>query len=364
MSATVAGRIVRALLFTVLLVYYVIKTVLLQLCRLCGVCKLGRAAARDRHYTRRHVVIVGAGVSGLAAAKDLTAAGVTVTVLEARDRIGGRIHTDRSTFGCPVELGAQFVHGVTNTTTGEVNPIWRLANTHGWATAPFPDEGRVYRRGKPVSDSESSRLWRMLDEFLAHVEAVKDVVEDADVSVEQQFAAWAATRGLSRPVSADMRSVLYAEVEGYHAADLGQLSACTLSEDSEFDDGGNHVLVNGYDALPRLLADGVDVVLGCVVTQVDASGSGGVVVTASVGGDTVRYAADAVIVSVPLGVLKAGSVQFVPPLPADKAGAIARMGFGYVPSGECGAVSLCGDASGTVSRGVVGPFPGVNFPKS
>jgi polyamine oxidase len=59
------------------------------------------------------VIVIGAGVSGLAAAKELAAHGCHVTVLEARDRIGGRIRTDRIHGANPIELGASWIHGVT-----------------------------------------------------------------------------------------------------------------------------------------------------------------------------------------------------------------------------------------------------------
>ncbi|MBI5668295.1 MAG: FAD-dependent oxidoreductase [Chloroflexi bacterium] len=56
-------------------------------------------------------LIIGAGMAGLAAARELHDAGETVIILEARERIGGRIHTDRTFAGIPVELGAEFIHG-------------------------------------------------------------------------------------------------------------------------------------------------------------------------------------------------------------------------------------------------------------
>ena len=67
------------------------------------------------------MLVVGAGIAGLAAAKELISRGHRVTVLEGRERIGGRLWTDR-TFGAPVDLGASFIHGP------EGNPLSMLAN--------------------------------------------------------------------------------------------------------------------------------------------------------------------------------------------------------------------------------------------
>ncbi len=71
--------------------------------------------------TAKKVIVIGAVIAGLTAARDLVAAGFNVTLLEAQNRIGGRLKTDRS-LSAPVDLGASWIHGVTN------NPITTLAN--------------------------------------------------------------------------------------------------------------------------------------------------------------------------------------------------------------------------------------------
>jgi monoamine oxidase len=97
---------------------------------------------------------------------------------------------------------------------------------------------------------------------------------------------------------------------------------------SNFDDGGREgggdaLLPGGYDKVVEAVASGLDVRLGHVVVSVDTSGDGAVVVTSQG-----RFDANAVIVTVPLGVLKAGSVQFLPPLSDSKSTAIGRLGMG------------------------------------
>src|SRR5215472_6095507 len=80
------------------------------------------------------VIVIGAGVAGLAAAAMLADAGVETTVVEARDRIGGRVHTHHEAgFGAPIELGAEFVHGM-------VHPTLEIASAAGLLLAEMTGE--------------------------------------------------------------------------------------------------------------------------------------------------------------------------------------------------------------------------------
>src|SRR5262249_34922011 len=116
------------------------------------------------------VIVIGAGVAGLAAARALHEAGAKVTVLEARDRIGGRIHTDRSTFGVPVELGAQYIQG-TRRRDGTLNPVWKMAGDNGWKSVPYSaDAAEAVRDGQSVG---TDRLDKLLDAFEAFVDGAR-----------------------------------------------------------------------------------------------------------------------------------------------------------------------------------------------
>jgi monoamine oxidase len=73
----------------------------------------GRKGNGDHDFD---VVVIGAGVAGLSAARDLVDAGKSVVVVEARDRIGGRMWTDRTSMSVPIDLGCEFIHGANAST--------------------------------------------------------------------------------------------------------------------------------------------------------------------------------------------------------------------------------------------------------
>ena len=269
------------------------------------------------------VVVVGAGVAGLAAARRLREAGLRIRVLEARDRIGGRILTRRVPgLPIPVELGAEFLHGAAGETTELVDRAGLLA---------------VEIEGARI-DARDGRL-RRLDDFWDRIGAVLgrlDTERDPDRSLHAALADRPGGRPLAR------ERVLAREfVEGFHAADARRVSERAIAE------GGNPAeseeerrmarLADGYDRVPERLARGLGAALRLrtVVRRVEWR-RGHVRVEADAPGGPTAVSARAAIVSVPLGVLLA---------PAGERGAIA-----FDPEPERALEAATGMAMGHVSR--------------
>ena len=231
-----------------------------------------RAAAEIIAQDVESVIIIGAGVAGLAAAKHLVAAGRDVQVLEARDRIGGRVWTDRS-LGVPLDMGASWIHGVRG------NPLTDLADELDIKRATTDYGNHIVR------DAQG----RIVDE--------DDLPEDFEVVTS---------------------------IEHEYAADHAELSPQADDEGDEFG-GGDVLFPSGYSTLIRGLDTGFQVNLGAEVDLVDTTGP-----TVGVHTADETFAAEAVLVTVPLGVLKAGTINFVPALSPARLGAIDRLGMGLL----------------------------------
>ncbi len=121
--------------------------------------------------------------------------------------------TDRTTFGFPVEIGAQFIHGQRKS-SGTLNPVWGIAKAQGWTTAACADSGQTYRSGVPISDALDTSLTDYVDAFTAWVEGHQDSLSITE-SMASQFQKWVAAQGsrLSSQMSADIRSILFANME-------------------------------------------------------------------------------------------------------------------------------------------------------
>ena len=269
------------------------------------------------------VIVVGAGAAGLAAAATLGRAGCSVLVLEARDRIGGRVWTKcPEELTAPVELGAEFIHGRPRVTLS-------LLRSAGLAAIPAPMVRMTLQRGalKPRRDDVFASVQRMLRRHAGAL-AVKDVSLATLLS---------RTRG---ELSDEARAFARMRARGYDAADPARLSARAVAAEwagDGADESGHLRPEGGYGGLLASLAEGcggnVEVGLQTVVRAL-RWGSATVAVEGTCRGKSVRVQARRAVIALPLGVLQQpagvrGAVRFTPALD-DKASALARLASGPV----------------------------------
>lgn len=235
-----------------------------------------RVAKAVQATGKKSIAIVGAGMSGLTAARDLTRRGANVTVIEARDRIGGRVFTDRS-LGTAVDLGATWIHGP------DGNPLTVLADEAGMQRVETGDSYVVRGAGgRKISDLSVPR-W------------ISEVAEQTALGVEAE-----------KLNEAYFNEVFPEYGIGYEGRDVK--------------------FPNGYDQIFDALKADYELVLSSPVERIVSTEAG---VRIEISGAPARDF-DAVIVTVSLGVLKKGSISFEPPLPEEKLAAISRMGMGVL----------------------------------
>ncbi len=287
-----------------------------------GALESGRAAAAavdEVAAAGARVVVVGAGMAGLGAARALHDLGYHVTVVEGRDRRGGRTFTDDS-LGIPLDLGASWIHGV------DGNPLSTLADDLGVARGPATDwdnEIEYAPDGAELTDALYAAVDEALDAVLAHA-AEQSEQRDDDAPLRDVVEEALADLDLDDDVEVVTRHYLNTSIEHEYSGSLEQLSTWWWDEGEGYP-GEDELLPGGYVGLVDGLADGLDIRTGMAVQRI-ASGDEGVVVES----DVDAVGADHVVVTLPLGVLKAGTVTFEPPLPDDKATAIERLGMGLL----------------------------------
>ena len=246
------------------------------------------------------VAIVGAGAAGLSAAHELRARRKSFVVLEARGRIGGRAFTDTS-LGPPFDAGALYIHWA------ERNPWRDIAASLGVATvnsnsitAPsqFFDNGE--RARGPGRRTNFRAISRLFD---------PDVAPVPDVSFVERLKALPEAEGGATAIA---RMALGDEPENISALDYARLWS-----------GDDLVVPSGYGDLAVRYGRGVDVRLMTPVSAIDTGGAG-VALTTPAG--TLR--ARAAVVTVPVGVLKAGAIRFTPALPKATQEGLKGLGMG------------------------------------
>lgn len=292
-------------------------------------------------------IVIGAGAAGLAAAHTLSEHGLSVAILEARDRIGGRIYTMRpSAGGLPIELGAEFIHG-RPPETFTIAQAAGLILCERTGSSYIADGGHLFSSeddegdgDESVSGDESPEA--NLDVILGALHTWQGDDCSFQSFVDEHFPGerWAAAR---RSASG--------YVEGYDAAYPDRVSvrwlALTEEAASHIDGDRQFFLTDGYDRVPGWLRDHIDpyrttLRLNTTVRELHWSpGHVEVIATASTpdGAQTTTISARAAVITLPLGVLAAsfdndtpadatGTVRFDPDLP-DKRAALAGLEMGH-----------------------------------
>lgn len=269
------------------------------------------------------VIVIGAGFAGIAAARRLKSAGRDVTILEARDRIGGRALTDKSGH-VPVDLGASWLH------YGERNALAAAARNSG---VDFN-----------VSDYDNASAFDLKGGGAIPMPMV-DV--QRDIAIERRLGPalfwpnlrWRAGQaiaaaGSGRSIGDLWRSEVAGRVgslqedayrvimETAYAAPLDEVALESLFLGGEEISNGEWFMTGGMQAFAEHLASGLDVRLSTRVTEVEWSPKGAVVRT-----ETDEMSTDAVVLTVSVGLLKAGSIKISPALPASHQAALDRLGM-------------------------------------
>jgi monoamine oxidase len=277
------------------------------------------------------VAVIGAGIAGLSAAQRLKAAGAEVVVLEARDRVGGRVHSGVNSAGTTIENGATWIHG--NQAEFET-----LVAGMSLATVNSDFRKLTYFRTLPSAP-------------VVVTQSIWDDVKAKLIDAVGWNAVWHPRRAMQNVVD------IHYTIGGFHPYSLGFVANFTTAAlDTEFantaskipaeaalelvpspndaqawdafftsSEGDNTAFPGGFSQVATQLAVGLDIRLSTPVSAIDYGGCM-VTVTTSAG----MHACDHVIVTVPIGVLKSGSITFSPALSAAKAGAISRLGSGLL----------------------------------
>lgn len=281
------------------------------------------------------VIVIGGGVAGLTAARELrTKFNYNVIVLEARNRIGGRIHSDSSTFGSTntstIDLGAAWIHGYS-----QENPLFQIVKECNSETFQTDDDDIIFYNadtGGIVNDNEADKAHALFEILLKKASKFADKKEK-DISLYSALEKSSPSLFQSPLIQFQLSSY----IEYDFGASSKELSAWYYDDDKAYK--GVDVLFphQGYSQLVEYISKNIRIDKQVVVSLIDYSGKnkpdssrgggyGGVIIHTNRGMYKARY----VICTLPIGVLQTQDVTFHPALHIAKTNAIHRLGSGLV----------------------------------
>lgn len=270
------------------------------------------------HFCMEHydIIIIGAGAAGLMAARELAKAGKKILLLEARDRIGGRIHTVATAKGNLIEYGAEFIHGdlpLTKALLAEAGLSFQKADGSWWQQ----------RNGQLIQSQDIIPDW---DTFAQKLQSLQEDIPLMEF-LEQHF---------SGPRYAALREAAIRFATGYDTADPADASTFALREEwlGEEDNPQYHI-DQGYGGLMQFLLNdyiklGGQLQLSHSVRSLHWKQGSVKIVTA----DTKEFSSQQAIITIPLNVLKSpageeGAIAFHPAIP-EYMNAVQKIGMGAI----------------------------------
>jgi lysine-specific histone demethylase 1 len=295
------------------------------------------AKADDKTWDYNSVIVIGAGLSGLAAARQLTSMGHSVIVLEGRDRAGGRVYSKNLGANdlSVAELGGMVLYG------GDDNPLAAIASQLGRKRIVVPTDDEscpLYsNEGIPIHrsiDSEAKELHNKVDNArillgMCKEPGIKEKLEG--VSYGTAFAE--KLEKLEKEPNQELRNQALnwhlANLEFSHAQEISKLSIQYCEQDTLTSMDGEHTLLRGGNSqLVEALAKNLTIFYMHKVLEIEYTEKG-VLVKADFMGSAMRhFYGHCVVVTAPAGVLKKRVLDFRPPLPPRKQEAIDAIGFG------------------------------------
>ncbi|CAL9106495.1 Flavin containing amine oxidoreductase [Musa troglodytarum] len=276
------------------------------------------------------VIVIGGGISGIAAARALSNASFKVILLESRNRLGGRVHTDHS-FGCPVDMGASWLHGVCN--ENSLAPLirglgLRLYRTSGDNSVLYDHDLESYalfdKDGNQVPQQVVTKVGEAFERILKETEKVRNEhVVDMSLSQAISIVLERYRQLRQEGMAHEVLQWFICRLEAWFAADVDTISLKNWDQEHVLS-GGHGLMLQGYYPVIQALSEDLDIRLNHRVKKI-AQCNNRVIVTVEDGN---TFVADAAIITVPLGVLKANLIEFEPKLPQWKLSAISDIGIG------------------------------------